>query len=239
MDTKNKTINIIKWIFSIIFLLVSIGALTDKAIISFIAFLLIGLLLLPPLTEFWKTKLPFTTNLVYKGLIIFGLIIIAGIGLPKPTKTNMPTSKTEEKIKEEDSKQEQSSNKIEEPKVDAVVYTKKQLDSIAKEKVRAEKLAKEQAEAEQIARDAVDRKGKIEKQFSAWDGSHKNLERYIKENMNDPDSYDHVETRFEDKGKYIFIACKFRGTNAFGGKIVTYVTAKADIDGNLLEVSKF
>jgi hypothetical protein len=100
MEKKNKILNIIKWIFSIIFIIASIGALTDKAFISFIAFILLALLLLPPLTEYWKAKLPFTANLVYKGLIIFGLIIMAGLGLPKTNKvTSMNSIETGQETK--------------------------------------------------------------------------------------------------------------------------------------------
>lgn len=80
----NQITKIVKWIFAIIFLTFSLGAIFgDKVFISFIAFALIGLLLLPPLDNFWKQKLPFLNNLVYKGLAIFSLIILAAIGLPK------------------------------------------------------------------------------------------------------------------------------------------------------------
>jgi hypothetical protein len=39
------------------------------------------------------------------------------------------------------------------------------------------------------ASDALARKELIEKQFSLWDGSHKNLKDLIKRAMNDPDSH--------------------------------------------------
>ena len=37
---------------------------------------------------------------------------------------------------------------------------------------------------------------KVKEQFSSWDGAHKNLEKAIKKNMNDPSSYEHVETTY-------------------------------------------
>ena len=40
----------------------------------------------------------------------------------------------------------------------------------------------------------VERDKKINEQFSGYDGSHRKFERLIKQAMNDPDSYDHVET---------------------------------------------
>ena len=82
----------------------------------------------------------------------------------------------------------------------------------------------------------TERQLKVENQFSSWDGSHPGLERLIKESMNDPDSYEHVETRFRDDDDYIFVITKFRGANAFGGKVVNTVSAKVDFNGNVIEV---
>jgi len=80
------------------------------------------------------------------------------------------------------------------------------------------------------------RKELIDKQFSAWDGSHPALTRMIKESMNDPDSYDHMETKFRDDGNTLFVITKFRGANAFGGKVINSVSAKVDLSGNVLEI---
>jgi hypothetical protein len=91
--------------------------------------------------------------------------------------------------------------------------------------------------AEEIAaKEAADRKAFIEKQFSAWDGSHVNLTTAIKNSMNDPGSYEHVETRYTDFGSHLIVKTTFRGNNAFGGKILNQVTAKIDMEGNILEV---
>jgi|GEM_PF-2009401 len=84
----------------------------------------------------------------------------------------------------------------------------------------------------------AERKEKILRQFSAWDGSHINLKRVVKANMNDPKSFDHVETTYSDKGDYLLIYMKFRGKNAFGAKVIQTVTAKADIEGNIISVSE-
>jgi hypothetical protein len=53
---------------------------------------------------------------------------------------------------------------------------------------------KELTEEEKAAIAAQERREMIEKQFSAWNGSHLGLTRFIKDHMNDPKSYDHVET---------------------------------------------
>ena len=76
----------------------------------------------------------------------------------------------------------------------------------------------------------------IENQFSPWDGSHIDLVKLVKENMNDPKSFEHVETRYSDEKDGILIIMKFRGNNAFGGKVLNYVTAKADYKTNTIKI---
>jgi hypothetical protein len=80
------------------------------------------------------------------------------------------------------------------------------------------------------------RKELIERNFSSWDGSHRQLETYIKESMNDPDSYEHIETRYWDRGDYLVVMTTFRGKNAFGGVVKNSVKAKVALDGSILEI---
>ncbi|NJB83636.1 hypothetical protein [Wenyingzhuangia aestuarii] len=77
---------------------------------------------------------------------------------------------------------------------------------------------------------------KVESQFSSWDGSHRGLTALIKKSMNDPDSYEHIETRFRDDGDDIYVITKFRGSNAFGGKVINTVSARVDFSGNVTEI---
>lgn len=91
--------------------------------------------------------------------------------------------------------------------------------------------------AEQAAADA--RKKRIERGFSAWDGSHRELEAFIKKAMNDPDSYSHVETVWWDRGDHLVVRTTYRGKNAFGGVVKEWVKAKASLDGELLEVIEY
>ena len=74
----------------------------------------------------------------------------------------------------------------------------------------------------------------IDNQFSPWDGSHIKLTREIKKTMNDPESFDHIETRFKDLGNEIVVHESFRGKNSFGGLVVNKVIATVDIEGNVL-----
>lgn len=91
-------------------------------------------------------------------------------------------------------------------------------------------------EEQRKARIAAARKEKIESQFSAWNGAHRNLERVIKESMNDPDSFKHVETVYRDKGDHLIVSTTFRGKNAFGGIVKNTVVAKVSLDGVVLEI---
>jgi hypothetical protein len=109
---------------------------------------------------------------------------------------------------------------------------KQKLDRFVK--ARDEKIAKEAA-ALTASLAKAERQKKIETQFSGWSGAHYAFERLIKEAMNDPDSYDHVETRYIDKGTYIRVFCTFRGKNAFGGMVKNTKVADFTIDGSFLK----
>lgn len=82
----------------------------------------------------------------------------------------------------------------------------------------------------------TERQIQLEKQFSSWDGSHNTLTELIKKAMNDPDSYEHVETEYWDMKDYIVVRTVYSGKNAFGGRVKNFVKAKFDNDGNLLEI---
>ncbi len=80
----------------------------------------------------------------------------------------------------------------------------------------------------------------FQKKFvSSWNGSNRALEQYIKGKMNDPSSYEHIETRYAidfDTG-IVTTATRFRGKNAFGGTIINACVATQDINsGQLLSV---
>lgn len=91
-------------------------------------------------------------------------------------------------------------------------------------------------EQKEKSRIAKTHKKKIEEQFSAWDGSHYGLEKVIKSSMNDPDSYEHVKTIYWDEKDYLVVKTTFRGTNLYGGKVVNWIKAKSDMNGNIIEV---
>ena len=54
--------------------------------------------------------------------------------------------------------------------------------------------------------------------------------------MNNPDSYEHVETRYTDMGDHLRVATKYRGTNAFGGVVTQTTVADVDDNGNVIRI---
>ncbi len=93
-----------------------------------------------------------------------------------------------------------------------------------------------EVEKQRLEDEAKARTEMIEKQFSVWDGSHIKLTRLIKDSMNDPDSYEHVETKYLDMKDYLIINTTFRGKNAFGGVVKNTVKAKVSLDGESVEI---
>jgi len=79
----------------------------------------------------------------------------------------------------------------------------------------------------------------IEDQFSPWNGSHMKLVDYVKRNMNDPKSFEHVQTKYmlNDNKTELELEMKFRGKNAFGAMVLNTVYARADVEtGEILEI---
>jgi len=109
-----------------------------------------------------------------------------------------------------------------------VVYISEVEELRKKEQEEAEK---QKQEVETSARTEM-----IEKQFSAWDGSHIKLTRLIKDSMNDPVSYDHVETKYWDMKDHLIVNTTFRRKNAFGGTVKNTVKAKVSLDGEDIEI---
>lgn len=72
---------------------------------------------------------------------------------------------------------------------------------------------------------------KINEQFSGWDGSHYALTDYIKKSMNDPDSYEHVQTLHWDMKDYLIVSITYRGSNIYGAIVTNTVKAKISLDG--------
>ncbi len=84
---------------------------------------------------------------------------------------------------------------------------------------------------EESKRIVDERANKIKSQFSGWDGSHIKLEQAIKNSLNDPNSYEHIETDYTILDNKIHILTTFRANNAFGGKVVNQAKAVFTLEG--------
>ena len=80
-------------------------------------------------------------------------------------------------------------------------------------------------------------KKKIEKGFNSWNGTHRELTKQIKEMMNDPDSLEHLETKYLTFRDYMIVIVEFRGKNAFGAIVKDKVRAKVSYEGDVLEIT--
>lgn len=109
----------------------------------------------------------------------------------------------------------------------------KEIEKIKEEQRIAKELETERQKQEEFNKN---RKENIEKQFSGWDGSHPKLSRMIKENCRNPDSYEHIETRFRDNGNSIYVITKYRAQNGFGGMTIGTVSANVDFKGNVINI---
>lgn len=98
-----------------------------------------------------------------------------------------------------------------------------------------ELVAQEEREAT-LEQEKAARKQKVDSQFSGWDGSHIKLTQALKASMNDPKSYEHVETVYWDMGDHLIVQTKYRGNNAFGGKVFGMIKAKVSMVGEIIEV---
>ncbi|KLU66783.1 hypothetical protein DEAC_c14510 [Desulfosporosinus acididurans] len=105
-------------------------------------------------------------------------------------------------------------------------------------RLSTEEAAVKKKEAEEKA--AADAKAAYKKwvdsQFSAWDGSNRYLVDLLKKNLNDPKSFEHVETKYWDRGDYLIIKMSYRAKNAFGGLILQNVTAKSDYKTDTISI---
>lgn len=85
--------------------------------------------------------------------------------------------------------------------------------------------------------DSLNRIKRIEKNFSGWDGSQRNLVKLVKDNMNDPNSFEHATTKYFDVGENkLVVLMTYRGKNAFGGVVTQNVKVETDLDGNITKV---
>jgi hypothetical protein len=75
---------------------------------------------------------------------------------------------------------------------------------------------------------------------SAWDASVRQVERYLKQNLKDPDSYQSIEWSkvVKTDGGGFMVRHKYRAKNGFGGYTIEEQVFILDAQGNVLEAVK-
>lgn len=111
-------------------------------------------------------------------------------------------------------------------------YRAKMLDLQAK--FQAEQAREEQRKM--LLQAQAEREGKFLAQFSKWDGSNHYVERAVKAAMKNPDSYQHVETRYKIEGETMRVYSTYRGTNSFNAIVPGRVVAVVDPEGRILSM---
>ena len=83
----------------------------------------------------------------------------------------------------------------------------------------------------------MSREEQIQRSFSVFNGAHRELEKTVKAALDDPTSYKHVETTYNDNGDHLMVKMKFRAANKYGMSVLNTVYAKTDVaTGQVIEV---
>lgn len=82
--------------------------------------------------------------------------------------------------------------------------------------------------------DAAEPVDKVAALFSGWDGSNREMVRAAKAQMKAPDSFDHVETRYSNRGDKVVITMTFRGKNSFNATVTSKAMGFIDPDTRVL-----
>lgn len=77
---------------------------------------------------------------------------------------------------------------------------------------------------------------KINTIFSPWDGSCYKLVAFVKDNLNNAKSFEHVKTEAWKNDNGYRVEMKYRATNGFNALMLGIITADIDEDGNVLKI---
>ncbi|WP_066838157.1 hypothetical protein [Rufibacter ruber] len=203
----------LKWIYGIGLVIAGLFLISFSTLGGFLISIA-GLLLIPPV----RRKLGTLTKIQISKLPIILLFLIG---------TTLCIIKRNDSLRVEE---EVKFSKLSKTEQDSVLAAK------AIQESNQTVLTKRGLEQEQEEEKRAQRDEELGKQFHPYDGSHIVLERYIKANMNNPDSYEHVETTYRDFNKYLLVITRFRGTNAYGGVVTNTIRAKVALNGDIIEI---
>lgn len=76
----------------------------------------------------------------------------------------------------------------------------------------------------------------IQNMLSSWDGSLPALKELVKKNLNDEDSFKHIQTGYINKGSYVEIKMIYSAKNAYNATIKSYIKVKVNSKGVIKEI---
>lgn len=115
---------------------------------------------------------------------------------------------------------------------DMTVYIDENVVQNRRTVLELEKIAAERAEKLQERRLAFE-----EQCLSGWDGSLPQLEDWVKQRMNDPESFEHVDTRYNIVDDHAILMMEYRCRNRFGRVVTEAVKVQVDLENcTLLKV---
>jgi hypothetical protein len=77
---------------------------------------------------------------------------------------------------------------------------------------------------------------KIKKLFHWYDASHTNSINIIKSALHNPNSFEFIETTYQDHQTYLIVTTKYRAENGFGAIRTAWLKTKIDLNGKVLEI---
>ncbi len=238
------------WILGLLFLTMGLVSMVESPLAG-LSLVLLSFLLLPPVRKFFYSKVNIQIPIRVKAVSIFALIAAYAVFLSQSENNKaqeVAAQEAEAKEKTEKTARLEQENiayfTANKEKIvltaNSALATKEYQSVISQTSKYLMSGDEELKNINSIAKIEIEkiraREKQIEEQFSAWDGSHRNLERVIKKAMNDPDSYEHDETKYWDRGDHLIVETTYRGKNAFGGVVKNYVKAKISLDGQVLQI---
>lgn len=118
-----------------------------------------------------------------------------------------------------------------------LVITKETLEKVENAKIAEETRLANRTPKEIESDLIVDKQKQIENDIS-WDNSYRPLVKLVKDNMNDPDSFQHVETKYWKSPKTFVFKMIYRGKNVFGGVVTQKIRLEIDLKNNTMKTTE-
>lgn len=65
--------------------------------------------------------------------------------------------------------------------------------------------------------------------MTRWDGSHIKLSEFVRKNLHNPSSFEHVQTKYTVYKDYAIVTMNYRAKNAFNATILNSVKAEVSL----------